>query len=68
MTLDHAFKTMLFWIVSRGNNCIDCMGHQEAQLPAFGVAGDRSGDRGRAISLGSRREWDGVAALTARWK
>jgi alkylhydroperoxidase family enzyme len=41
MTLDYAFKTMLFWIVSRGNNCIYCMGHQEAQLPAFGVAEDR---------------------------
>jgi alkylhydroperoxidase family enzyme len=41
MTLDYAFKTMLFWIVSRGNNCIYCMGHQEAQLPAFGVSEDR---------------------------
>ena len=41
MTLDYAFKTMLFWIVSRSNNCIYCMGHQEAQLPAFGVSEDR---------------------------
>ncbi len=41
MTLDYAFKTMLFWIVSRGNNCVYCMGHQEAQLPAFGVTEDR---------------------------
>ena len=41
MTLDYAFKTMLFWIVSRSNNCVYCMGHQETQLPAFGVAEDR---------------------------
>jgi alkylhydroperoxidase family enzyme len=41
MTLDYAFKTMLFWIVSRSNNCIYCMGHQESQLPAVGVTDDR---------------------------
>ncbi len=41
MTLDYAFKTMLFWIVSRSNNCIYCMGHQEYQLPSFGVVEDR---------------------------
>src|SRR5947209_2801904 len=26
--LDYAFKTKLFWIVSRINNCTYCMGHQ----------------------------------------
>ncbi len=41
MTLDYAFKTMLFWVVSRSNNCIYCMGHNETQLNAFGVSEDR---------------------------
>jgi alkylhydroperoxidase family enzyme len=41
MTLDYAFKTMLFWVVSRSNNCVYCMGHNETQLAAFGVAEDR---------------------------
>ena len=41
MTLDYAFKTMLFWVVSRANNCVYCMGHNETQLSAFGVSEDR---------------------------
>jgi alkylhydroperoxidase family enzyme len=41
MTLDYAFKAMLFWVVSRSNNCVYCMGHNETQLAAFGVAEDR---------------------------
>ena len=41
MTLDYAFKAMLFWVVSRSNNCVYCMGHNEKQLSAFGVAEDR---------------------------
>jgi alkylhydroperoxidase family enzyme len=41
MTLDYAFKAMLFWVVSRSNNCVYCMGHNEKQLAAFGVAEDR---------------------------
>ena len=41
MTLDHAFKTMFFWIVSRANNCTYCMGHQESKLSASGVEEDR---------------------------
>jgi alkylhydroperoxidase family enzyme len=41
MTLDYAFKAMLFWVVSRSNNCVYCMGHNEKQLGAFGVAEDR---------------------------
>ncbi len=35
-----AFNTKLFWIVSRGNNCIYCQGHQEAKLASAGVAED----------------------------
>jgi alkylhydroperoxidase family enzyme len=41
MTLGPTFKTMLFWIVSRANNCYYCMGHQEAKLAADGLAEDR---------------------------
>ena len=37
MTLDYPFKTMLFWIVSRTNNCQYCMGHQEWKLAAAGL-------------------------------
>lgn len=37
MTLDYSFKTMLFWIVSRTNNCHYCLGHQEQKLSAAGL-------------------------------
>jgi alkylhydroperoxidase family enzyme len=37
MTLDYAFKTKLFWIVSRTNNCQYCLGHQELKLAAAGM-------------------------------
>lgn len=40
MTLDYRFKTMLFWIVSRTNNCQYCMGHQESKLLAAGMQED----------------------------
>lgn len=38
--LDRSFRTMLFWIVSRGNNCTYCLGHQEAGLAARGLSDD----------------------------
>ncbi len=41
MTLDYPFKTELFWIVSRGNNCQYCLGHQEWKLAAAGRAEER---------------------------
>ncbi len=41
MTTEWSFRTMLFWIVSRSNNCIYCMGHQEGSLPRVGVTEDR---------------------------
>ena len=41
MTLDDAYKTMFFWIASRGNNCEYCLGHQESKLTAAGVSEDR---------------------------
>jgi alkylhydroperoxidase family enzyme len=37
MSLDYAFKTELFWIVSRTNNCQYCLGHQESKLLAAGL-------------------------------
>jgi alkylhydroperoxidase family enzyme len=41
MTLDYPFKTMLFWIVSRTNNCQYCLGHQEQKLAAAGFSEDQ---------------------------
>jgi alkylhydroperoxidase family enzyme len=40
MTLEAPFRTMMFWIVSRGNNCTYCLGHQESGLGSRGVAED----------------------------
>ncbi len=37
MSLDYTFKTELFWIVSRTNNCQYCLGHQEVKLTAAGL-------------------------------
>jgi alkylhydroperoxidase family enzyme len=34
---DYAFTTSLFWIVSRGNNCHYCLGHQELKLRGAGL-------------------------------
>jgi AhpD family alkylhydroperoxidase len=41
MTLSYAFKTRLFWIVSRTNNCHYCLGHQEQKLSAVGMTDDQ---------------------------
>jgi AhpD family alkylhydroperoxidase len=40
MSLSYAFKTQLFWIVSRVNNCQYCIGHQETKLLAAGITED----------------------------
>ncbi len=40
MSLDYRFKTMLFWIVSRTNNCQYCLGHQESKLLGAGMKED----------------------------
>ena len=37
----HPFQTMLFWIVSRGNNCTYCLGHQEVKLASAGMTDDQ---------------------------
>lgn len=38
MTLTYVFKTQCFWIVSRGNNCHYCLGHQEHKLHDAGLS------------------------------
>ena len=40
MTLEYKFKTQLFWIVTRTNNCQYCMGHQESKLLGAGMTED----------------------------
>lgn len=40
MSLSYQFKTKLFWIVSRTNNCQYCLGHQEQKLAATGMTDD----------------------------
>jgi alkylhydroperoxidase family enzyme len=39
--LDYGFKTRLFWIASRVNNCQYCLGHQESKLLAVGMTDDQ---------------------------
>ncbi|MFO0977261.1 MAG: hypothetical protein U0996_12735 [Planctomycetaceae bacterium] len=41
MSLTYQFKTKLFWIVSRTNNCQYCLGHQEWKLSATGMTDDQ---------------------------
>lgn len=41
--LDYAFKTQLFWIVSRVNNCQYCIGHQESKLLSAGLTEEQIG-------------------------
>jgi alkylhydroperoxidase family enzyme len=39
-SFDPSFRTKLFWIVSRGNNCTYCLGHQESGLAGRGLSDD----------------------------
>lgn len=39
--LDNTFKVRLFWIVSRCNNCLYCLGHQEHRLLHMGMNEDQ---------------------------
>ncbi|HAN99639.1 MAG TPA: hypothetical protein DCQ98_20405 [Planctomycetaceae bacterium] len=41
LSLDYPFKTRLFWIASRANNCQYCLGHQESKLLAAGMTEDQ---------------------------
>lgn len=38
---DYAFKTRLFWVVSRTNDCKYCLGHQELKLRKAGMTEDQ---------------------------
>ena len=38
---DYGFKTRLFWIVSRTNDCQYCLGHQELKLRRIGMTDDQ---------------------------
>jgi alkylhydroperoxidase family enzyme len=38
--LDYLFTVPCFWVVSRGNNCHYCLGHQELKLRAAGMPED----------------------------
>ncbi len=38
--VDYELKTKCFWIVSRGNNCHYCLGHQEHKLVQVGLSDD----------------------------
>lgn len=41
VTLGYPFKTRLFWIASRANNCQYCLGHQESKLLGAGMLEDQ---------------------------
>jgi alkylhydroperoxidase family enzyme len=38
---DYGFKTRLFWVVSRANDCRYCLGHQELKLRRVGMTDDQ---------------------------
>ncbi|MFM7056212.1 MAG: carboxymuconolactone decarboxylase family protein [Planctomycetota bacterium] len=38
---DYAFKTRVFWVVSRANDCQYCLGHQELKLRRAGMVEDQ---------------------------
>lgn len=40
-SVDPGFRVSLFWIVSRGNNCTYCLGHQESGLASRGWTEDQ---------------------------
>jgi len=60
-TLDYMLTTSCFWVVSRGNNCHYCLGHQELKLAGAGVPDDKiAALDGRWIDFDPRTQ----AALT----
>ncbi|MEI7701039.1 MAG: hypothetical protein WCK86_14665 [Planctomycetia bacterium] len=38
---DYGFKTRIFWVVSRTNDCQYCLGHQELKLKRIGMTDDQ---------------------------
>lgn len=41
--VSYELKTQCFWVVSRGNNCHYCLGHQEHKLKVAGLSDDQIG-------------------------
>lgn len=41
--VSYELKTQCFWVVSRGNNCHYCLGHQEHKLKLAGLTDDQIG-------------------------
>ncbi|MCE2815178.1 MAG: hypothetical protein LW850_32765 [Planctomycetaceae bacterium] len=41
--VSYELKTQCFWVVSRGNNCHYCLGHQEHKLKVAGLTDDQIG-------------------------
>jgi alkylhydroperoxidase family enzyme len=56
--VSYELKTQCFWVVSRGNNCHYCLGHQEHKLKLAGLSDDQIG----ALD----RNWDSLDPRTRK--
>ncbi len=56
--VDYKLKTQCFWVVSRGNNCHYCLGHQEHKLKMEGLTDDQ------VAALDS--DWDSLDSRTKK--
>lgn len=56
--VSYELKTQCFWVVSRGNNCHYCLGHQEHKLKVAGLTDDQIG----ALD----RDWDSLDSRTRK--
>ncbi|MFM8570959.1 MAG: carboxymuconolactone decarboxylase family protein, partial [Pirellula sp.] len=56
--VSYELKTQCFWVVSRGNNCHYCLGHQEHKLKVAGLTDDQIG----ALD----RNWDSLDPRTRK--
>lgn len=56
--VSYELKTQCFWVVSRGNNCHYCLGHQEHKLKSAGLSDDQIG----ALD----RNWDSLDPRTRK--
>ena len=58
--VSYELKTQCFWVVSRGNNCHYCLGHQEHKLKVAGLTDDQIGALDRDWSSLDPRTKKGV--------
>lgn len=58
--VSYELKTQCFWVVSRGNNCHYCLGHQEHKLKVAGLTDDQIGALDRNWELLDPRTRKGV--------